>query len=922
MANSKNTIQNIPLTGQLCLNTLKTDVTQFEGYNEKNSTVFGGELVPIRNKETSSYSQYKTKHLYNSKGDDFEIDLANHTLKKNGVTVNSNVGRIIKNINLSEIIPEKNVYWAALARTPHLGEPLEMYYVAELEDVSFSSIQSRLFYLRKDADGTITKTIVGTTVTGQNSKGTSSAYRLFYSGNGTGCFVEAEQDGKERVNGQIMVFINNQGNHYVSIIGVENLTETLYPPIVSIRKTTNGCSVYLNSAVGYFTDTNDFTTYKWDVDLSNGNIGEKEALSTCTYSIGGFPEKGDWKEFSVGHSSSTMTNRKVFELGPWSASLYNSYYDVTNDGYIFVSGYNKECSFLTSNNEGITGYSELFNGQNPFLKKIVGDYYDGYGLYTLETNLLSISLFGLPVCTPTSIESNNITFAYDSPIANEPVDGVSYLANKTWYFSGFPYVRSGELPYLENSDYNSIILDNRYVLCIKNASSFDSGICLAYDIEESKEIDISSVGYIFTGFPVAAGTRASKTGAIFAGGYNSAFEISKNPFTGYLPNPTIITGFPNSFERWSRMISTQSASIPDDVDTYLSIGDSVMSAEYNGINPEYVGTKYSIDANGNVILPITASSKIIKGYSNNDLIDTGSSVYPLIYYNNTGKLYSYYLLSSIDNLKCTFALQSQQYGVTDKNILTVSISNGIVSNVNSVAYVKGLMFLGTLPTSAVFYSKLNKVFYRFTGDAILSKMFEASDINEIKFVGQNPSSLSLWICTDTGVYIMSDTDMFKLDYKADSVSFCDSFVIIDENDFDTEQNEYKHTTNRISLYDIGDGATETPIKLHTKYYGLGGELKATYDCWYIRLHNNDHKAGKLKLKVNTITNTSFETEEKTYDIEPSMYDGNDTIFIRYQPKYQSAVATQLELESDIAIYQISLGVNTTDAVAQQSKFNF
>jgi hypothetical protein len=128
--------------------------------------------------------------------------------------------------------------------------------------------------------------------------------------------------------------------------------------------------------------------------------------------------------------------------------------------------------------------------------------------------------------------------------------------------------------------------------------------------------------------------------------------------------------------------------------------------------------------------------------------------------------------------------------------------------------------------------------------------------------------------------------------------------------------------NDISLYDIGDDAVETPIKLHTKFYGIGAEQKVTYDCWYIRLHNKDHKAGKLKLKVNTVTNTSFETEEKTYDIEPSMYDGNDTIFIRYQPKYQSAVATQLELESDIAIYQISLGVNATDAVAQQSKFNF
>ena len=42
MANSKNTIQNIPLAAPLNMNMLKTEVKQFNGYNEKNSTVFGG----------------------------------------------------------------------------------------------------------------------------------------------------------------------------------------------------------------------------------------------------------------------------------------------------------------------------------------------------------------------------------------------------------------------------------------------------------------------------------------------------------------------------------------------------------------------------------------------------------------------------------------------------------------------------------------------------------------------------------------------------------------------------------------------------------------------------------------------------------------------------------------------------------------
>ena len=80
MANTKNTIQNISLTGPLCLNKLKTDVTQFEGYNEKNTTVFGGELVNIRNKtttitnkETLITGKPNTYVLLNSKDDVFYI---------------------------------------------------------------------------------------------------------------------------------------------------------------------------------------------------------------------------------------------------------------------------------------------------------------------------------------------------------------------------------------------------------------------------------------------------------------------------------------------------------------------------------------------------------------------------------------------------------------------------------------------------------------------------------------------------------------------------------------------------------------------------------------------------------------------------------------------------------------------------------
>ena len=81
-------------------------------------------------------------------------------------------------------------------------------------------------------------------------------------------------------------------------------------------------------------------------------------------------------------------------------------------------------------------------------------------------------------------------------------------------------------------------------------------------------------------------------------------------------------------------------------DIFYSIGDTTQSAVYQGSNPEYKGTIYPIDANGNIIYPITWNSEILHGYSNNDLIKTENNAYPLIYWNNNEKIYAFYMLLS------------------------------------------------------------------------------------------------------------------------------------------------------------------------------------------------------------------------------------------------------------------------------------
>lgn len=897
MANTKNTIQNISLTGPLCLNKLKTDVTQFEGYNEKNTTVFGGELVPIHEKKTELGDKDDTYTIFNSKGEPFSIVFDSDW----GVYLNIDGTRrsYISIPRMFDLSTPENTIWSQVEslnsssnfaqmcltsqgklffRYGDVNNP-DIYQFTEMCDFNrhFSDVQRftfirnysvslnksylvaaflynnvghyELYYAVIDYVNTASGPDIKHTVT--NVVYLDSYYETPFitivpvEDDDTKCFISAVPfSGKREI---------SDNEYHVRMISVE-LTQDAAPQVTSSFK-------------NYF--------FRQDARLTASEVSDEYGPSVSYISI---DPKMQISDFTP----------KTVEVTPYG--IYIVYQGVTNTKLIKLR--------YLDNRVDYTGHDG-----NYFIPGVkIGSIATDFKTYYLDGLLYCVSINNRLLCLPGDIDELSYSLGRQS-ITIKGSDGKCrtyiplYGGNTNMDFQYF----------LDNVD--KIIIDKRYI-------PIHEGL---FDIETKKIIE-AKLGYVDTAIPIADNRLISSitdddfTTIIYATGYNVNYPISKIPFTSLLMNPRIMVDIPKFIikRNWNYWASG--------VELFYSTGENVQSAVYQGDNIDYLGTVYPIDINGNIIYPITWNSGVIKGYSNNDLVKDGDTTYPLIYWNNNQKMYSFYLLSSMEGITGAFALQGQQYTLDDDNIYNIQFNNGVIQNVTTVCYKKNMQFLGTLPTSAVFYSKYNKTFYQFTGDNILNKMFEANDINEIKMVGQNPSTLSLWICTDTGVYVMSDTDMFKLDYDAEDIYFNDekTIIVTDELIEDT----HKWIEHDISLYDIGDEAEEKPVKLATKYYGLGSELKANLDCWYIRLHNADHKNGKLKLKVNTITNTSFETEEKTFDISKNMYDVNNQVYIRYQPKFQTAVAMQLELESDIAIYQISLGVNATDAVAQQSKFNF
>lgn len=969
MANSKNTIQRIPLNGTLNMNTLKTDVKQFEGFNEKNSTVFGGTLSPFFDKTTTLGNEDNSYTIFNSKG-------VPYTLTSNG-----SVFQLVKN---GEVVFDGKIL---STKTETLDVPDDT--VSAATDLDGNPI-----YVTKS--GTV-KWMGGTASLSTSSEVLSA--RIWVQPAVT--YIAAVTANTDHIlvvrDGSLVV--NKAFNHTSPI-------PLTYSPLITGSNTLAndnspfGICVLTNSGklevkIG---NVRNFETYAYEIDSSN-NINKVDSDWYYLERLSSeFAVKDRFYDTPATYECYQFANRKLFkEKGAY----------LIND---IIS-------------EKVTG---AING---YLPCPVGQSYSFKGsAYYLNGSLISIGHMGTPIAPCLSFGDNTVNTIHVSgnplhifyhgidgkwyhyqPVSAEDTDDKnewlkslvfdgryiflrSDISNKTriydietdklidnvafdWILDSTPWVKKSDLTTVEKYGYydfeNEIILtvnrpnnsnkvnidihqtevdpdfDHLYTIngMVGQDTAFQADLKIAKGSKDGADVDwnnvttaedvtitiksVSDVDYFASfsatiplgGYVIKTSSWSRKregkervydtTGCVFGGGYNAGYAISNSPFVGYLPNPYVVSNFPKSTS------VVNYPTVPKGVQFYCTVGDQSMSAEYVGGDSRFIGTTLAIDSSGNVILPVSSNGKIISGYSNNDLVRENGTSYPLMYWNNSQKIYAYFLLSGIENMTGVFSLQGQQYTVDDNNIYAVSFSNGIVQNVQVVCYKKNLQFLGTLPSQAIFWSAFNKTFYSFTGDRLVSKMFEASDIGEVRYVGQNPASLSLWICTDKGTYILSDTDAYRLNYICEEVVFIKNSAMVI-----TPEDDGKRRVHQISLWNIGNGGEMIPVKLKTAYFGLGVEQKSVMDCWYIRLFDENRVEGEVKVKVNTITDITRHSEEKTFKINPSDYDENNIVYLRYQPKYQECTSMQLELESNIGIYELAIGVNATDSTAQVSKLNF
>ena len=318
-------------------------------------------------------------------------------------------------------------------------------------------------------------------------------------------------------------------------------------------------------------------------------------------------------------------------------------------------------------------------------------------------------------------------------------------------------------------------------------------------------------------------------------------------------------------------------------------------------------TMYPISTDGNTLYNTPVLMDISDTYINEKIGSIGNYSYILAKSQRQENICGYYeyTLSEISKI---FITQGSFYGITDRYIFDLSVVNSQLQINRVVANKLDLVFLGAFPNTALFYSKLDKSIYAFTGDAILTKLKEAYRINEIYSTYCDPSRLTMIIATDIGTLIFYQNQTFLLDYihTKDEIYYDDNTYIIGDTFLSLS---YKPD------YDIA------PITLQTEFYGLGSNIKSVNDCVYIRLAKNGIGKGYLKITSYCLNEKTVESNTKTIDIIDSMFDKvTDSFLVRYQPQNQSASGFSVKLETTNPIISLSIGHNT-EAI-QNARINF
>ena len=643
-----------------------------------------------------------------------------------------------------------------------------------------------------------------------------------------------------------------------------------------------------------FTHTELFSNYNKGLQavyICNGAINTEEGF---------IPTVGDYITSYFESLQTIKDNLYYFNISPLGIVMYFNLIETMESG----EKIEKKSIFL--NYCSVLGKPKL-NDRGQLIKDV--DFSHTNNLWTRGLLIPSSSDFCCLIynnaITGISINNSVLTYDVDKIIKIKPCTFDNSTSKPNRYTGSIIYESEGKLKelYCEKNEDNLLnySISGNYVLF--NTVGYLNTLNL-----ETGELFCRSDDWNDRLVPIVTNKDTAKTGMFVTGWNVNALTVNKNAFSAqysqqvssYMAevlykNYRFFTVINRPDLKLKHNIEIYGSNSPGENAKYISsfgFGSENQVVTYKDFSLE--GTLYPQNTDNNMLynLPVLFEAK--DTYINEMFVTDKKFSYILVKAQNKETLLGYYLFTETE-VNNIFLTQGQFYGVNDKYIYSVGLDNSVVSINGVVANKQDLMFLGAFPTMALFWSKLDKSLYSFTGDAILQKVKEAYRINNIYNVYCDPSRLTMIISTDIGVIIIYQNQTMLLEEMKAPIKH----IYYDSN-------TYVLDDTLLSLSEQEDYEPQN-IKLHTEYYGVGSGVKSVNDCVYIRIAKGK-KNGFIKFQSFILNDRSTASEEKTVDLPDSVFDPiTNSAYIKYQPKNQAGLGFSVKIETTNPVVSMAIG---------------
>lgn len=428
----------------------------------------------------------------------------------------------------------------------------------------------------------------------------------------------------------------------------------------------------------------------------------------------------------------------------------------------------------------------------------------------------------------------------------------------------------------------------------------------------------------------------SAEGVLYASGQGTNPALESNPFIGTQFAPYLMYALPQkrlagtTFEVSDRGYYTLCGFSPESEMKYqiyrsrVQSGDSPLyqismtaTNDWRTTQAKYQGTRY---ANNEFLGIPSAFAGFTKSYLNLNMVNDSGNAYRLMNLNGTKPIVAYSLDDEIEQVDETFVVQGTSYIISNKIIYRYEQTDGILTPCVNIGNMK---YIGSTSYNAIFYSNINSCFYSFTGDNGLNLIQQANEVDEVVGSSYNPDTMSVfanvyafnpngyktyaWLPNQ--LYKININQPFRYIYPVEwGMAFASSSSV--------QFISYNHNSRNSNTY------TRIPIEFTTAFYGRGDNIVSVNDCVYLRIYKDDVSitSGKVELQALTLKQGQVNTETKTFNITAEMWDSvSDTIFLRFQPRYQEATGFAVKVKSDFAIAELK--ISETPVTVQNSKYN-